>query len=84
LSSCLCLARYRKSPAQIVIRWGLQKGNVVIPKTVTLKRLEENAAVFDFDISDEDMAKLEDLGEKKGQRLVNPPFRANGTPVFSD
>lgn len=47
--------RYEKTPAQILIRWGLQQGLVVIPKSAKAERIEENGAVFDFQISDADM-----------------------------
>ncbi|KAI8617429.1 aldo/keto reductase [Chytriomyces sp. MP71] len=52
-----------KGPAQVLIRWGLQKGFVSLPKTVSEKRLAENYAVFDWSISDEDMAALDELEE---------------------
>ncbi|SEE16473.1 aldo/keto reductase [Streptomyces sp. TLI_105] len=48
-------ARYDKSPAQVVIRWHLQLGNVVIPKSVTPARIRENFDVFDFALTDEEM-----------------------------
>ncbi|MFI1653646.1 aldo/keto reductase [Streptomyces sp. NPDC020472] len=48
-------ARYGKSPAQVVIRWHLQLGNVVIPKSVTPARIRENFDVLDFALTDEEM-----------------------------
>jgi 2,5-diketo-D-gluconate reductase A len=53
--------RVDRSPAQVVLRWHIQHGNVVIPKSVTPSRIKENIAVFDFELSDEDMAALTDL-----------------------
>jgi 2,5-diketo-D-gluconate reductase A len=53
--------RVERSPAQVVLRWHVQHGNVVIPKSVTPSRIKENIAVFDFELSDEDMAALTDL-----------------------
>jgi 2,5-diketo-D-gluconate reductase A len=53
--------RVDRSPAQVVLRWHIQHGNVAIPKSVTPSRIEENIAVFDFELSDEDMAALTDL-----------------------
>ncbi|KAK2736217.1 hypothetical protein FQN55_001749 [Onygenales sp. PD_40] len=50
--------KHNKTPAQILLRWSLQKGFVPLPKSVTDKRIEENAAVFDFELSDEDMESL--------------------------
>jgi diketogulonate reductase-like aldo/keto reductase len=53
----------RKSPAQILIRWALQHGLVVIPKSADQRRLAENADVFDFEISPDDMRRLDSFNE---------------------
>lgn len=50
--------KYNKSPAQIMIRWGLQKGFVPLPKSVTPSRIKENSEVFDFELEEEDMKVL--------------------------
>jgi diketogulonate reductase-like aldo/keto reductase len=52
-----------KSTAQILIRWGLQHQLVVIPKSSSRRRIFENAEVFDFEISPEDMQLLDNLNE---------------------
>jgi 2,5-diketo-D-gluconate reductase A len=67
-----------KTPAQVVIRWHLQLGNVVIPKSVTPERIEENFDVFDFHLSESEMAAIEslDAGERTGpdpDTFVRPP-----------
>jgi 2,5-diketo-D-gluconate reductase A len=49
---------YDKSPAQIVLRWHLQLGNVVIPKSSTPSRIKENIDVFDFELTEDDLAVL--------------------------
>src|SRR5690606_2008460 len=53
--------KYGKTPAQIVLRWDLQHGVVTIPKSVREERIRENADLFDFELSAEDMAKLDAL-----------------------
>lgn len=55
---------YSKTPAQIMIRWSLQHDIVVIPKSVHKDRIRENADIFDFEISDADMEKLNSLNEE--------------------
>ncbi|HEX3074591.1 MAG TPA: aldo/keto reductase, partial [Ignavibacteriales bacterium] len=55
--------KYSKSPAQLLIRWALQTGTIVIPKSVHAERIRENAEVFDFEIRPEDMAELNTFNE---------------------
>ncbi|MER5334153.1 aldo/keto reductase [Micromonospora sp. NPDC002717] len=50
--------RTGKSPAQVVLRWHLQLGNIVIPKSVTPSRIRQNLDVFDFHLTDEEMASI--------------------------
>ncbi|MCZ8156930.1 MAG: aldo/keto reductase [Leptospira sp.] len=56
-------SKYKKSNAQLLIRWALQKGLVVIPKSVNPTRIIENGNVFDFEISNEDMLLMESWNE---------------------
>lgn len=53
--------KYGKSPAQIVLRWDLQHGVVTIPKSVHENRIKENAGIFDFELSQDDMNKIDGL-----------------------
>ncbi|MDE6001012.1 MAG: aldo/keto reductase [Clostridia bacterium] len=58
-------AKYNKSVAQVILRWELQRGIVVIPKSVHLERMEQNFNVFDFELSDVDMKVLASLDKKQ-------------------
>jgi diketogulonate reductase-like aldo/keto reductase len=66
-------AAHDKLPAQVVIRWHLQLGNVVIPKSVTPSRIVSNFDVFDFELSRAEMAAIEDLDA--GRRIGPDPDR---------
>jgi 2,5-diketo-D-gluconate reductase A len=71
-------AARERTPAQVVLRWHLQHGHVVIPKSVTQSRIEENLGIFDFVLTDEDMAAIEalDRGERTGpdpDTFIRPP-----------
>lgn len=60
-------AKYGKSVAQVILRWHIQRGVVAIPKSVHKERIQENINVFDFQLSDEDMAAIEtmDIGHSE-------------------
>jgi diketogulonate reductase-like aldo/keto reductase len=57
--------KYDKTPAQIVLRWDLQVGVVTIPKSVNEARIRENADIFDFELSHEDIEKIDELNEDR-------------------
>jgi len=59
-------ARVGRTPAQVLIRWCLQRDLIVIPKSTHRDRIAENAGVFDFTLSDDVMAELDALDETKG------------------
>lgn len=57
-------AKYGKTVAQVILRWHLQRGVVVIPKSTHKERMQENLDVFDFTLSSDDMAKIAALDTK--------------------
>lgn len=72
--------KYHRSPAQILIRWSLQRGLVVIPKSTNPDRVAQNSAVFDFELSADDMGAISQLN--KNYRFVNPADWS-GVPYFA-
>ncbi len=68
-------AKYQKTPAQIVIRWHLDRGLIVIPKSVTPSRIHENFDVFDFRLEKEELSQIQSLDS--GTRLGPDPKEFN-------
>lgn len=64
--------RLGKTPAQILLKWILERGVAAIPKSTNAGRLQQNLDLFDFELTTEDMAKLNGLDE--GIRIVNFEF----------
>ncbi|WP_339770754.1 aldo/keto reductase [uncultured Paraglaciecola sp.] len=62
--------RLGKTPAQVVLRWGVQRGNAIIPKTSRPERLAENLAIFDFELSQQEM---DDINALNSNRRFNDP-----------
>ena len=67
--------KYNKTPAQIALRWNLQHHVVTIPKSSRPSRIEENAQLFDFALSQEDMSQLDELNQ--GKRVGPDPDNFN-------
>ncbi len=65
--------QHDRTPAQTILRWHLQLGNVVIPKSVSPERMRENMEVFDFELNDEEMAEFARLD--RGERIGPDPAR---------
>ncbi|MCY1027574.1 aldo/keto reductase [Mammaliicoccus sciuri] len=59
--------QYNKTVAQVIIKWHLQQGRLVIPKSQNDNRIRENFDVFDFELSDEDLAKIDQLNTDERQ-----------------
>ncbi|PZR53440.1 aldo/keto reductase [Xylanimonas oleitrophica] len=70
-------AAHGRSPAQVVLRWHVQRGDVVFPKSATPERVVENARIFDFELSAEDMAAVTALD--RGERTGSHPDEENRT-----
>ncbi|MED3804837.1 aldo/keto reductase [Lysinibacillus xylanilyticus] len=68
-------SKYGKTPAQIVLRYDVQQGVVTIPKTMTPARMTENLTVFDFSLTEEEMAQLDTLND--GLRCGPDPEKFN-------
>ena len=69
-SIAMIAAAHSKTPAQVLLRWGLQSGTSVIPKTSKAERLAENLDVFDFSLSDNEMESIATLD--RNQRFNDP------------
>ena len=70
--------RTGRTAAQVVLRWHIQLGNIVFPKSVRLDRIEENFNIFDFELSGEDMAAISKLD--RGERTGPDPDAFNYVP----
>ena len=66
-----------KTPAQVLIRWSIQLGNIVIPRSSSPERVKSNLAVFDFELTDDEMATLDGLDD--GTRFRPDPEIYTGT-----
>ena len=58
-------ARLKRTPAQIVLRWGLQRGTAIIPKSERRERMQENLALFDFELTPEEMQEISGLNRNR-------------------
>ncbi|XP_076006813.1 aldo-keto reductase family 1 member A1-A isoform X2 [Genypterus blacodes] len=74
--------RYQRTPAQVIIRWHVQRGVVCIPKSVTPSRIQQNLQVFDFTLSGDDMKRIETFNCNK--RFIVPSVERDGKRVWRD
>ena len=66
-----------KSPAQVLIRWAVQRGTSVVPKSVTPSRIEANFDVFDWELSEVQMAELSAIEPLSQMRMLHGTFWLN-------
>ncbi len=62
--------RHDKSPAQAILRWHVQLGNIAVPSSVTAERIRENIEIFDFELSDEEMATISETDALDGASVT--------------
>ncbi|KAL0579148.1 hypothetical protein V5O48_002829 [Marasmius crinis-equi] len=70
-------SKYKRDPAQIALRWSLQKGFVPLPKSATPSRIHSNAQLYDFELDSEDMARLDALDRGKDGAVSWNPVNAD-------
>jgi len=63
---------YRRTKAQIVLRWAVQSGIITIPKSEKAARIKENCGLFDWTLSDDDMILMENMDQKLSISLSDP------------
>ena len=76
--------KYGRSPAQIILRWHLQRGLVVIPKSSRRERLKENLSLFDFTLSDADCAAIAALDRDESQRFYPYEYDRTGFGIVPE
>lgn len=69
--------KHGKSVAQMIIRWHLQQGLIVIPKSTHADRMQDNFAVFDFELDDDDLKQLAGLDKRESGRIGSNPATAS-------
>jgi 2,5-diketo-D-gluconate reductase A len=72
--------RLDRSPAQVVLRWHLQRGSIVFPKSTTPARIEENFALFDFELESEDVSRIDSLERGEAGRTGPHPDKFDMVP----
>jgi diketogulonate reductase-like aldo/keto reductase len=75
-----------KSPAQVMLRWGVQQGRSVIPKSTKPHRIAENLDVFDFDLTADELAAIDalDTGQRGGPEPEAITLDSFGRPIPED
>ena len=74
-------ARHGRTPAQVVLRWHIQRGNVVFPKSSTPERIRENFEIFDFELEPREVEAIDGLDRDEGGRIGPHPDRFDYVPA---
>jgi len=78
-------ARHSKTAAQVLLRWGIQRGTAIVPKSVKTERLIENIDLFDFNLSEEEMKAISGLNKNRRYNdpgnYAEPAFKCF-SPIF--
>lgn len=74
--------KYNKTPAQIVLRWAIDRNTIVIPKSATFERQKENMQIVDFKMDKEDIDAIATLNENI-RICYKKPFIAGDTDIFA-
>ena len=64
--------KYKKTPAQIILRWHIQDGNIVIPGSKDPEHIRDNFNLFDFALTEEEMAEIRELDQEKRYYTSTP------------
>jgi D-xylose reductase len=77
-------SKYNKTPGQIALRWAIQRGTIVMPKSERVERLKENMQIFDFRLTPDEMVQVSQLN--KNQRNLDVSLRTKHcggwSPIF--
>lgn len=73
-------SRHNRTPPQVLLRWAVQRGLAIIPKTSNRKRLKENLDLFSFSLTDKDLAEIRSV--ENGLRLNDPVKYGIDIPIF--
>jgi 2,5-diketo-D-gluconate reductase A len=74
-------ARHGKTPSQVTLRWHLQRGDIVFPKSMHLERLQENFDLFDFDLTSDEISSITALDQGEGGRRGAHPDTLDWVPT---